>query len=120
MSALLLELRLPLPGWVSILHRLSGLFLVLGLLWLTELLNTSLQSPEAFKSVVDLFRSSFPTQVLLLTTTWAYVHHCLAGLRFLALDFSKGVDLRTARLTSIGVLALSVLLVALLGWAMQR
>ena len=28
LSALLFEIRLPLPGWVSILHRISGALLV--------------------------------------------------------------------------------------------
>src|SRR3970040_553783 len=34
LASLLFEIRLPLAGWVSILHRISGLLLFLGGVWL--------------------------------------------------------------------------------------
>ena len=49
------EIRLPLPGIVSILHRVSGVGLFLMLPFLLYLLDRSLGSPESFaayKSVV--------------------------------------------------------------------
>ena len=45
LSALLFEIRLPVPGWVSILHRISGALLFLPFTaWLLYLLDTSLAS----------------------------------------------------------------------------
>jgi succinate dehydrogenase / fumarate reductase cytochrome b subunit len=46
---------------------------------------------------------------------WAYLHHLCAGIRFLFLDIHKGIDLPTARVTSVIVLAASIALTAVLG-----
>ena len=40
-------LNLPLPGLVSILHRISGLALFLLLFWLLGLFDASLASPDS-------------------------------------------------------------------------
>ncbi len=42
LQALLFEIRLPLPGWVSILHRVSGALLFVALVWLLWMLDRSL------------------------------------------------------------------------------
>ena len=44
LTALLFEIRLPLPGWVSILHRISGLLLFRAVLWPLFILDRSLGS----------------------------------------------------------------------------
>jgi hypothetical protein len=46
---------------------------------------------------------------------WAYCHHSCAGIRFLFLDLDRGVDLATARRTSVVVLVGSLALTAWLG-----
>ncbi|HLS86121.1 MAG TPA: succinate dehydrogenase, cytochrome b556 subunit, partial [Burkholderiales bacterium] len=52
LPAILFEIRLPLPALVSILHRISGLLLVLPMTaWLLYLLDASLASPEGFEEV---------------------------------------------------------------------
>src|SRR5438309_6611443 len=54
LAALLFQLRLPLPGKVSILHRISGALLVFPLAaWLLYLLDQSLASEEGFDHVKD-------------------------------------------------------------------
>ena len=40
LRALLFEIRLPLPGWISILHRISGALLFFPLVWLLYLLDS--------------------------------------------------------------------------------
>jgi succinate dehydrogenase / fumarate reductase cytochrome b subunit len=115
LSALLFEIRLPLPGWVSILHRVSGLLLFLAVLWLLFLLDRSLASEAGFESVRRY--AGLPlVKLSLLALIWAYCHHFCAGIRFLFLDLDKGVDKRTARLTSVVVLVVSLALTAWLGW----
>jgi len=114
LSALLFEIRLPLPGWVSILHRVSGLLLFLAVLWLLFLLDRSLSSEAGFESVRRY--AGLPlVKVSLLLLVWAYCHHFCAGIRFLFLDLDKGGDLATARLTSVIVLVASIALTAWLG-----
>jgi succinate dehydrogenase / fumarate reductase cytochrome b subunit len=115
LSALLFEIRLPLPGWVSILHRFSGLLLFLAVLWLLFMLDRSLASEAGFESVRRY--AGLPlVKLSLLALVWAYCHHFCAGIRFLFLDLDKGVDKRTARLTSVVVLVVSLALTAWLGW----
>jgi len=115
LSALLFEIRLPLPGWVSILHRVSGLLLFLAVLWLLFMLDRSLASEAGFESVRRY--AGLPlVKLSLLVLIWAYCHHFCAGIRFLFLDLDKGVDLANARLTSIVVLVVSLALTAWLGW----
>ena len=114
LSALLFEIRLPLPGWVSILHRVSGLILFLAVLWLLFMLDRSLASEAGFESMRRY--AGLPlVKLSLLVLIWAYCHHFCAGIRFLFLDIDKGVDRAKARLTSVVVLVVSLALTAWLG-----
>ena len=114
LAALLFEIRLPLPGWVSILHRVSGALLFLAMVWLLYLLDRSLSSETGFEAVKRY--AALPlVKVSLLVLIWCYCHHFCAGIRFLFLDIHKGVDKATARLTSIIVIVAGVALTALFG-----
>lgn len=114
LSALLFEIRLPLPGWVSILHRISGLLLFLAVVWLLFMLDRSLASEAGFEAT-RRYLGLWPVQLSLLALVWAYCHHFCAGIRFLFLDLDRGVDKATARLTSIATFAVSLGLTAWLG-----
>jgi succinate dehydrogenase / fumarate reductase cytochrome b subunit len=87
----LLRIRLPIGGVVSILHRVTGVLLVLVLPLAFLLLQQSLRSPESFAQVVTLL-SSMPVRVLLLFATAMLVHHFLAGVRHLLLDLDVGIS----------------------------
>jgi len=102
----LVRIRLPLPGIVSILHRLSGaaLFLV-GVPLLLALVQASLASPAAF----DWFRAPL-AKVVLIGLIWAYLHHFCAGLRYLLLDIHQFIELKPARQSSAVVLITSLAL----------
>jgi len=115
LQALLFEIRLPVTGWVSILHRISGAMLFLAAVWMLWLLDRSLQSPEGFEQV-KRYVALWPVKLSLLTLIWAYCHHFCAGIRFLFLDLDRGVDKATARRTSWVVFAASLALTAWLGW----
>ena len=115
LQALLFEIRLPLPGWISILHRISGALLFVALLWLLWMLDRSLASEEGFDRVKH-YAGLWPVKLSLLALVWAYCHHFCAGIRYLFLDLDKGVDLATARLTSWIVLGASLALTVFFGW----
>ena len=115
LQALLFEIRLPLPGWVSILHRISGALLFVAIVWLLWMLDRSLSSEAAFEKIRH-YAGLWPVKLALLVLVWAYCHHFCAGIRFLFLDLDKGIDKATARLTSAIVLVVSLLLTAFLGW----
>jgi succinate dehydrogenase / fumarate reductase cytochrome b subunit len=54
-------------------------------------------------------------KLLLLGLMWAYLHHFCAGIRFLLLDMHKGLELATARKSSVAVLVVSLTLTVILG-----
>jgi len=115
LRALLFEIRLPLPGWVSILHRISGALLVFPFAaWLLYLLDASLLSEVSFENVKGYLRLP-PVKAGMLLFVWAYCHHFCAGIRFLLLDLNKGIELRQARLSSLIVLIASLSLTAWFG-----
>jgi len=102
----LLQIRLPLPGVVSILHRVSGAALFLALPFLLMLFELSLESANAFARSREVF-SHWVVKLFLIGMAWAYLHHLCAGLRHLALDLDTGTELAAARATSWAVFAVS-------------
>lgn len=104
------KIRLPVPGIVSILHRVSGaaMFLVLIPVLLSSL-DASLASQESFEDL--RFAMGNPLlKVLVIGLSWAFLHHFFAGIRYLLLDLHIGIDLATTRLWSKVVLVVSAIL----------
>ena len=115
LPAILFEIRLPLPAWVSILHRVSGALLVFPFVaWLLYLLDVSLSSAGGFETVQGYLELPL-VKLGMLLLVWAYCHHFCAGIRFLLLDLNKGIELRPARASSAAVLVVSLALTALFG-----
>lgn len=107
-------IRLPLPGVISIMHRISGAGLFLSLPILLCLFQSSVSSPESFEE----FRATLANplwKIFLLLVLWGFLHHLCAGIRYLALDIHLGTELKTARATSWAVLAVSIALTLILG-----
>jgi succinate dehydrogenase / fumarate reductase cytochrome b subunit len=107
----LIQIRLPLPALVSILHRASGAVLFLILPFLLVLFEWSLESPQTFVRFKTVF-SHWAIKLMLIGAAWAYLHHLCAGIRHLALDLDYGTELAAARASSWAVLAVSVALTA--------
>jgi len=115
LAEILFQIKLPWPGKLSILHRLSGvgLFLMLGpLLYCFQLSVTSPADFQAFKSLA----ANPCVRLLCAGLIWAYMHHFCAGIRFLLLDIHVGIDLVSARQTTFIVFVVSLTLTALLCW----
>lgn len=108
------QIRLPLPGIVSILHRISGAGLFLLLPFLLFLLDRSLGSAESFETFSAVVGNPL-VKLLLLGLLWAYLHHFCAGIRFLLLDLHIGGDLQPARSSSRIVLIVSIALTVVIG-----
>lgn len=110
----LMQIRLPLPAFVSILHRISGALLFLLLPLLLCLWGASLESPSSFNEFKSWVGHPL-TKIVLLGLLWAYLHHFCAGIRHLAMDMHLGLELETARATSYAVLGVSVLATLVIG-----
>jgi succinate dehydrogenase / fumarate reductase, cytochrome b subunit len=113
LAAILFQIRMPLPAWVSILHRISGALLVFPFTaWALYLLDVSLRSEQGFSHIREYL--AMPLAKLgLIVFLWAACHHFCAGIRYLALDLNQGIELRPARITSGVVLVAGVALTAL-------
>jgi succinate dehydrogenase / fumarate reductase cytochrome b subunit len=110
-----LRIYLPLAGWVSLLHRVSGALLCAALPLAVWALSVSLSGEAGYRRMADAAASPL-ARLVLLGLVWAFAHHLLAGLRHLALDVHCGVALPRARQTSVAVLLASGLVTLLAAW----
>lgn len=113
--------RLPPAGWVSILHRASGLLMFLLLPFIIWLFDCSVSSEYSYAE----FRSTFTQglgfvpgwffKLVALALIWAYLHHLIAGLRHLWMDVAHAVSKQFGRQSAIFTLVLSIGLTLVLG-----
>jgi succinate dehydrogenase / fumarate reductase, cytochrome b subunit len=108
--------RLPPPGLVSILHRISGFALFFPLLpALLYVMGATLGSEEGYVRWRDFFAQP-AVKVALLGAVWLYAHHFFAGIRFLLLDVHVGIMKAPARASAYAVLVLGVLTTLAVAW----
>lgn len=113
--------RLPPAGFVSILHRISGLLMFLLLPFVIWMLDTSLSTEISF----DVFKNAFVAglgpvpgvlvKLVTLALIWGYLHHFIAGVRHLWMDATHSVSKEQGRSSAIVTLVSSVLLTLALG-----
>lgn len=107
-------IRLPVPGLVSLLHRISGLALFLMLPLFLMMLQDSLLTIESYTRLTETLRYPI-SKALLIVALWALMHHVCAGIRHLLMNMHLGLNLSQARTSSRWVLSVSLGLTALGG-----
>ena len=114
--------RLPPAGFVSILHRISGMLMFLLMPFIIWMFDTSVSSEISFAKFKAVFNSGFSfvpgvlVKLVALALIWAYLHHFIAGVRHLWMDVSHAaVTKEFGQTSAIATLALSVLLTVVLG-----
>lgn len=90
------RIKLPVPGILSILHRVSGVWMVLALPFAAILFHQALSGPEGFAAVAATL-DNWLVKLILVVLAWAILHHLFAGIRYLLLDLGMGVDRLPAR-----------------------
>lgn len=110
----LLVIRLPVGGIVSILHRVSGVLLVLLTPIGIYLLDRSLSDPVFFNQLQTSMSQGWCQLVLLLVAGLLF-QHFFSGLRHLALDIDWGVHRQSARITAWLTFVGTILLLAAVG-----
>lgn len=108
----LLRIRLPVGALVSILHRISGVLLVLALPFSLWVLQQSLVSAEEYQRMTDLLLK-FPLRFLLFLLILVLTHHFLAGIRHLFQDLDIGISRRGGRWGAWWVIAVGIGVAAL-------
>lgn len=110
----LFAIRLPLAGYASIFHRVSGAGLFLMLPLLIWLFDKSLSTPESYAQFQAVF-DCWIVKLVLLGLLWSFLHHFCMGIRILLLDIHVGIDKVSAHNSAIAVMAVSLTLTAILG-----
>jgi succinate dehydrogenase / fumarate reductase cytochrome b subunit len=111
----LIKIRLPVTGMVSIAHRVSGFLLFLSIPFSIYLLDLSVTSSQGYEQSVQLLQHPV-IQILLLFLVWALLHHLLAGVRYLLLDFDIAIDKAASKMTAWTVIAAEVCIMAVYVW----
>lgn len=106
--------KLPLPAITSILHRISGGFLFIGLALLLYLLDQSLESAEGFARVTEWLGNP-----LVKLVTWAVLaallYHLFAGIKHLVMDLGIGETISGGVLGARLVIAASLVAIVAAG-----
>ena len=111
--------NLPVPGLVSIFHRVTGLVLFFPVVpLLLYVMYATLGSEEGYARWHEFFARPL-VKLIALAFFWAYAHHFFAGIRYLFLDIHWGIAKPKARASAVAVLvaaAVATLLVGVRVW----
>ena len=113
-----MTIRLPINAVISILHRVSGIGLFIGLPLMLWALQSSVANQGSYASLINVLHH-WLTKLVLIGFAWAFFHHFYAGLRHLGQDIHWMTSLQKARLSSkilLWLVAVSVALFAIWIW----
>jgi len=110
----LLTIRFPMPAIISILHRISGVFLFLMIPLMLWVLEYSLETQNNFQILHDKLTSTSGKIIILLCLA-AFLYHFVAGIRHLLMDMEIGVELKSGKYSAILTLIITFLLTVLAG-----
>ena len=106
----LFKIKLPLAGFISITHRISGIVFFLGfplLVYVYQLLPV--------EADLLLFLNNIWVKLGIWSLVSLYVYHFFAGVRHMVADFGHDHSLETANKSAVAVLVLGVAFALYLG-----
>jgi succinate dehydrogenase / fumarate reductase cytochrome b subunit len=110
----LTQFSFPLPALTSIAHRITGVALFVGLVFLMYGLDLSLQSEEGFNQAKALM-DSFLAKLIIWGVVSALLYHLVAGIKHLIMDTGVGETLEGGLLAAKATIAISIVLIVLAG-----
>ena len=113
------KFHFPLPAITSILHRISGIIIFVGVAFLMYGLDLSLSGEDGFNRVNELL-DSFLAKLIIWGILSALLYHLVAGIKHLLMDAGIGEELESGRLAAKATIVVSVVLIVLAGvwvWA---
>ncbi len=109
-------ISLPITAYTSILHRISGVALFVGVGILMWLLDVSLTGEDGFNQVKAIF-DSFICKVIIWGVLIALIYHSAAGVKHLIMDVGIGETMEGGVRGSRIVIAVTIILSVLVGAA---
>lgn len=110
----LTQFSFPLPALTSIAHRITGVALFVGLVFLMYGLDLSLQNEEGFNKAKELL-DLFIVKLVIWGLVSALLYHLVAGIKHLIMDTGVGETLEGGLLAAKATIAISVVLIVLAG-----
>lgn len=113
------KFHFPLPAITSILHRVSGIIIFVGVAFMLYGLQLSLSGEEGFSQVSELLNSFF-AKLIIWGIMSALLYHLVAGIKHLLMDMGIAEELESGRTAAKITIAISVVLIVLAGvwiWA---
>ena len=116
-----MQYTLPAAGWVSILHRASGVMMFVLLPFIVWMFDASVSSEISYDSFTSAFVAGigfvpgFLVKLVALGLIWAYLHHAVAGVRHLWMDATHAVTKEFGRSSALATLVVSLGLTVVLG-----
>ncbi len=111
------KIKLPIGGIVSILHRATGIYLFISLPFLLSLFGQSLQNAAGYTAASETLHTVWGV-LLLFGLLWSFLHHLLAGIRYLLIDVDLGVEITQARQSAWVVSIAGPILAIMLIWSL--
>jgi len=105
----------PLVSVISISHRISGVVLFVGLVFLFNLFDMSLEGELGFASAQTLLLEHSLAQFVTWGLLTALAFHFSAGMKHLVMDFGHGEELESANNAAKFVIGSTVVLAILAG-----
>ena len=103
---------------LSIIHRISGVINLLGLIliffWLI-FLSLGENNYQSFLLIINSFIGKF----ILIGFTWSMSFHLLSGIRHLVWDLGYGFEIKTANITGV-IVIISSLALTIIFWLFSR
>lgn len=93
-------IKQPLPAITSILHRVTGVALFFGAIFLLYLLEMSLESQQGFDAAVSMMENSFFAKLIAWGLVSALLYHFFAGVKHLVMDLGHCEELESGRLAA--------------------
>lgn len=109
-------IKQPLPAIVSISHRVTGVMLFVGLIFMFILFDMSLSGAEGFASAETIMQEYFLAKFIAWGLLVSLSFHLFAGLKHLVQDFGYGEELASADVAAKVVIAATVVTAFLAGY----
>ena len=110
--------RWQISSLLSIIHRITGILNLLGLIFISAWISSAGIGENLFE-YFSVFLKSFIGKFILIGFTWSISYHLLSGIRHFFWDLGYGYEIKTVNISGVIVIVSSLLLTVFL-WLIGR